>query len=47
MIARTWRGATRAEDGDGYLEYLERTGLAEYRNTAGNEVVRADGVTVS
>jgi heme-degrading monooxygenase HmoA len=39
MIARTWRGATRAEDADAYLEYLEQTGLAEYRKTPGNRSV--------
>ena len=27
MIARTWRGATRAEDADPYLEHLHRTGV--------------------
>jgi heme-degrading monooxygenase HmoA len=36
MIARTWWGATRAEDADGYLAYLEATGLAAYRATPGN-----------
>lgn len=36
MIARTWRGATRAEDAQVYLEHLERTGLAAYRDTQGN-----------
>ena len=36
MIARTWRGAVRAEDSDAYLEYLNQTGLAEYGNTPGN-----------
>lgn len=35
-IARTWRGATRAEDGEAYTRYLERTGFAEYRQTPGN-----------
>jgi heme-degrading monooxygenase HmoA len=39
MIARTWRGATKAEDADAYLEYLHRTGLAEYRKTEGNRGV--------
>ncbi|MGH7510516.1 MAG: antibiotic biosynthesis monooxygenase family protein [Gemmatimonadales bacterium] len=39
MIARTWRGATRAEDADQYLEYLERTGLAGYRKAPGNQGV--------
>lgn len=36
MIARTWRGATRAEHADVYREYLEKTGLKEYRATPGN-----------
>jgi heme-degrading monooxygenase HmoA len=36
MIARTWRGATRAEDADAYLRYLHETGFAGYRETAGN-----------
>lgn len=36
MIVRCWRGATRAADADRYLDYLERTGLAAYRGTAGN-----------
>ena len=41
MIARSWAGATRAEDGDAYLEYLHRTGFAEYRATPGNRGVLA------
>ncbi len=36
MIARTWRGSTRAEDAEPYLEYLRRTGLAAYQATPGN-----------
>ena len=36
MIARAWRGATRAEDAETYLEYLHQTGFAEFRNTPGN-----------
>jgi heme-degrading monooxygenase HmoA len=39
MIARTWRGATQAQDAEAYLEYLRRTGLAEYRKTPGNRGV--------
>jgi heme-degrading monooxygenase HmoA len=39
MIARTWRGATKADEADTYLEYLRRTGFAEYRNTPGNRAV--------
>jgi len=41
MIARTWRGATRAEDAESYLDYLHRTGLAEYRKVEGNRGVLA------
>ena len=41
MIARTWRGATRAADADRYLEYLEATGLPGYRGTPGNRGVLA------
>jgi heme-degrading monooxygenase HmoA len=36
MIARVWRGQTRAEDADRYLDYLRRTGLADCRATPGN-----------
>lgn len=36
MIARTWRGWTSAADADRYLNYLEQTGLKEYRETEGN-----------
>jgi len=36
MIARTWRGWTAAADAERYLEYLEETGLKEYRETEGN-----------
>jgi heme-degrading monooxygenase HmoA len=36
VIARTWRGWTRREDADAYLEYLRETGLKEYRQTPGN-----------
>jgi hypothetical protein len=36
MIARTWRGSTRAEDAESYLAYLHRTGLAAYQATPGN-----------
>jgi heme-degrading monooxygenase HmoA len=39
MIARTWRGATKAQDSEAYLEYLHRTGFAEYRKTPGNRGV--------
>lgn len=36
MIARTWRGATRPRDSERYIEYMQGTGLKEYRETAGN-----------
>jgi heme-degrading monooxygenase HmoA len=36
MIARIWRGHTRAEDAESYTKFLERTGLADYRATPGN-----------
>ena len=39
MIARTWRGATTAEDADAYLDYLHKTGFAQYRATPGNRGV--------
>jgi heme-degrading monooxygenase HmoA len=36
MIARTWRGATKAEDAEAYLHYLHETGFRGYRETPGN-----------
>jgi heme-degrading monooxygenase HmoA len=41
MIARLWRGATRAADADRYVEYLRATGFPEYRETEGNRGVLA------
>jgi heme-degrading monooxygenase HmoA len=41
MIARTWHGATKAEDAERYLDYLHQTGLAEYRKIEGNRGVLA------
>jgi heme-degrading monooxygenase HmoA len=41
MIARSWAGATRAEDADAYLDYLHATGFPEYRSTPGNRGVLA------
>ena len=35
-VVRMWRGAVRTEDRDDYVEYIERTGLREYRATPGN-----------
>jgi heme-degrading monooxygenase HmoA len=40
MIARVWRGETRAADADRYLDYLRRTGLADCRATPGNRGVQ-------
>jgi heme-degrading monooxygenase HmoA len=39
-ILRMWRGRTRPEDSDRYLDYLERTGVRDLRNTPGNLGVR-------
>lgn len=36
MIARTWRGATKAEDAEAYLQYLHATGFRGFRETPGN-----------
>jgi len=35
MIARIWQGRTRPGMGKAYYDYLERTGLKEYRATGG------------
>ena len=36
VIARLWHGRTRPEDAERYAEYLEQTGVPEYRATRGN-----------
>jgi heme-degrading monooxygenase HmoA len=36
VIARTWRGAVRKQDGDAYADYIDRTGIAAYVATPGN-----------
>lgn len=36
MIARVWRGSTRAEDADAYVAYVEATGLKGARALPGN-----------
>jgi antibiotic biosynthesis monooxygenase (ABM) superfamily enzyme len=36
VIARTWRGATRAEDEQAYVEYLEETGMRGARALPGS-----------
>src|SRR5262245_66287106 len=47
MTAQIWFGRTKAEDYDAYLEYLEASGVATLRETAGNRGVmvlrRLDG----
>lgn len=40
-IARLWEGSTRASEADRYLEYLRRTGLADYERASGNRGVLA------
>jgi heme-degrading monooxygenase HmoA len=37
MIARVWRGWVRTKDRAAYVDYIERTGMVEYRGTPGNE----------
>jgi heme-degrading monooxygenase HmoA len=39
MIARIWRGMTRASDKDAYFEYLQKTGLKDYASVPGNRGV--------
>ena len=39
MIARIWRGRTPASKADAYVDYLEESGVAEYRRTTGNRGV--------
>ena len=36
MIARIWRGHTRAADAEAYTRLIERTGLVDYQATPGN-----------
>lgn len=40
MIARLWHGAVPADRADAYLEYLNRTGVPDYRATEGNRGVQ-------
>ncbi len=39
MIARIWRGVTSADDAESYREYLQQTGVKEYKATDGNRGV--------
>jgi heme-degrading monooxygenase HmoA len=44
-VVRIWRGATRREDADRYVDVLRATGIADYLATPGNlgvEVLRRD-----
>lgn len=43
MIARVWQGRTRPGMGAAYYEYLEQTGLKEYRATPGFKGVYCSG----
>lgn len=36
MIARLWRGVTKARDANAYLQYLHRTGVKDILKTEGN-----------
>ena len=36
MITRIWHGVTKAEDADAYLEYIEKTGILDYKDVEGN-----------
>jgi heme-degrading monooxygenase HmoA len=40
MIARSWHGRVPATKAEAYYQYLLRTGLADYRATAGNRGVQ-------
>ena len=45
MIARLWNGTVPTDRADAYLEYLNRTGVPDYRATEGNrgvQVLRRD-----
>jgi heme-degrading monooxygenase HmoA len=39
VIARMWHGVTAAERADEYLDYLNETGVSDYRETEGNRGV--------
>jgi heme-degrading monooxygenase HmoA len=39
MIARIWHGVTPAAKSDEYLDYLNKTGVPDYRATEGNRGV--------
>ena len=35
-VVRVWRGVIRTQERYEYVEYVERTGMGEYRSTPGN-----------
>ena len=39
MIARIWRGVTPKSKADQYFDYLQATGIKDYRETEGNQGV--------
>ena len=39
VITRVWHGRTRAEQADEYLEFMIKTGVADYKKTPGNRSV--------
>jgi heme-degrading monooxygenase HmoA len=39
MIARIWHGVTPSSKADQYLEYLNKTGIPDYRASEGNQGV--------
>ena len=39
MIARAWHGVTLSSKADQYLDYLNKTGIPDYRATEGNQGV--------
>lgn len=39
MIARIWHGVTTAAKVDEFLDYINRTGVSDYRATEGNQGV--------
>lgn len=36
-VVRMWRGVVRTEDRQRYADYIEQTGMREYRQTPGNQ----------
>jgi heme-degrading monooxygenase HmoA len=36
LITRIWHGRTQAQHADSYLQYLQESGIADYKNTPGN-----------